>query len=146
MTALNTTAQHGAASQDFRRGMLFGAGATALLAASMLAGAFAAGVGLSVPQVNGPAAPAVEAYPDLGLRSAPIVQAPAAEQYADFGLRSAPVVQAPAVEQYVDFGLRSTYASEALKWAGPRMPHMTIDRNERINESNPHINGPVQAW
>ena len=127
MTALNTTVSQGQASHDFRRGLLVGAAAAALLAASMVAAAFGAGLIGTGQQAAAPAAPAVEAYPDLGLR-APAVQAPAApavEPYTDFGLRNPPA--APAVEPYTDFGLRNPPPA-------------------RIDQSNPHHNGPIQAW
>lgn len=130
MTALNTTINHGQASHDFRRGLLVGAVATALLAASMAAAAFGAGViGTAAPEAAAPIvqAPAGEAYPDVGLRNAPVVQA--APDYGEWAGPRMPAVQAPApaVEPYTDFGRRNA------------LP-------ERINQSNPHQQGPIQAW
>ena len=76
MTAINTPVRHGQASRDFRRGLLVGAAAAALLAASMIAAAFGAGViGTTAPEAAAPAAPAVEAYVDLGLRAEPATSA-----------------------------------------------------------------------
>ena len=130
MTALNTTINHGQASHDFRRGLLVGAFATALLATSMAAAAFGAGVIATVqPQAGASTVqvPAAEAYPDMGLRSAPAVQS--APSYGEWVGPRMPVVQAPApvAEPYTDFGLRNPPPA-------------------RIDQGNPHNKGPVQAW
>ena len=75
MTALNTPVGHRQAGHDFRRGLLVGAAAAALLATSMIAAAFGAGViGTMAPDAVAPAAPA----------------APAVEPYTDFGPRNPP--------------------------------------------------------
>jgi hypothetical protein len=132
MTAHSTTVRHGQSSQDFRRGLFFGATAATLLATSMVAAAVGAGLFGASPQAAAPAAPAVEAYPDAGLRHAPAIQAPAVEAYPDAGLRHAPAIQAPAAPnvhpQHVP------------------IPPLNIQPAPRIDAQNPLEKGPVKAY
>ena len=118
MTALNTPVGHAQTGHDFRRGVLVGAAAAALLAAGMIAAAFGAGViGPAAPEAAAPAAPAVEAYPDLGLRAEPATAA------------VAPSTQ----EQFVPVA-PGAYTSI------PSAPAAPIDVN------NPFEKGPIRAY